>query len=377
MTNLEVDRESELIKKLKRSKADIKEINSYIEKYKVNLDLLDQHGYNSFHYAIKSENPDMVNLFLTCDFPLTVAANPDTETKDTKKDIYLHPLHYTLLEVNDNSALSKIIKILIRNNSNVKSLDEYGCNVLHRAAEKGNIELLEYILNKEPSLINTTSKYGGILHLAIQGDQEDLIEFALNNTTVDLDLRDSSGNNVLHTALLLKNFNIFKLLYDFIVGNKDYSSEMKRKLFNGQNEDGNTILHELAFSKSSVLLNLVLKMDSEYRTDPDAKNKQGLTYKDVQDDIIRITKEKEKLDKERKELMIQEKLRIYEEKRKIKEDLKKEEELLEERARKEKEIGDFFLNHRGKIFILFGALLMAILFFALNNASTKKKVLIL
>lgn len=377
MTNLQVDRESELIKKLKRTRTDIKEINSYIEKHKVNLDILDQHGYNSLHYAIKSENPDIVNLFLTCDLPLTVPANPDTETKDTKKNIYLHPLHYTLLEVNDNSSLSKIIKILIRNNSNVKALDEDGCNILHRVAEKGNIELLEYILTREPSLINTTSKYGGILHLAIQGDQEDLIDFALNNTEVDLDLRDSSGNDVLHTTLLLKNFNMFKLIFDFISGHKDYTTETKKKLFNGQNDEGNTILHELAFSKSSVLLNLVLKMDQEYRTDPETRNKQGHTYKDVQDDIIRITKEKERLEKERKDLMIQEKLRLHAEKRKLLEDLKREEEQLEEKARKEKEIGDFFLKHRGKIFCLFAALLMMILYFALTNATTKKKTVIL
>ena len=57
--------------------------------------------------------------------------------------------------------------------------------------------------------------------------------------------------------------NIFKRIYDYLIKNNEINDEEKKKILNHQNNEGNTILHELAYCKSSILTNLVLKLPKD------------------------------------------------------------------------------------------------------------------
>ena len=91
--------------------------------------------------------------------------------------------------------------------------------------------------------------------------------------------------------------NIFKVILDYIVDNKEMTNEEKKKILNHQNNDGNTILHELSFCKSSIISNLVLKSPKEFGVEPTIKNKEGYDYKEVSENVIEL--EKLKLEQEK------------------------------------------------------------------------------
>lgn len=381
---IENHKEQEFIKLLKKSKISEVEVNSFLKKNIVDLNKLDKDGYNSLHHAIKSENPDIVNIILTINNEeenikstdkenQTNKANPNIKTEDSKKDVFLHPLHFANQEVNDPSSLSKIIKLLVKYGADVNSEDEFKCNILHRVAEKGNTDLVSYILSKHPGLLNSKSKCGSILHMAVSGDHIDLIEYLLNNTEIDLSIEDYMKNSALLFGIISKNFNSFKLILDFIKESKTMDLSKKKELINQKNEDHNTILHELAFAKFNILIDIMNKLDESIRIDPEEKNLKGHTYKDIQKDIIRLVKEKEDDEKRRKDELKAEKKRLILEKQRMEEEIIKE---IERKAKEEEgkvKLNQTLERYRGVIMLVVLFTIIMGIYLLIDNKIKKKK----
>ena len=368
-------KEQELLKLLKVKKITsnvVKEIEKFLKNNILDFNVILPSGYNLLHHFIKSENPDLVNLIFEEHQSGSIKPDPNIETNDSKKEIYLSPLEYAIQEICDLNSLNKIIKILVRNGADFKKGNEDKKNLLHLASEKGNMELVSYCLEKDPTIINTVSKYGTALHLAVSCDHTDLVEEILNMTEIDLKLVDYSNNSALLLSVAVKNFNCYKLIYDFII-KSTMSKEDKKNLFNQTNLEGNTILHELAYAQSEVILNMTLKLDSAFCVDVNSKNNSNFTYKDIQADIVRLMKEKEDNEIKRKELLRQEKIKLLEEQRAYDEKIRAERE-----AEKQKELASLqrsekLYSHRGKILIIFSILFMVVLYFSISNAMNKKK----
>jgi ankyrin repeat protein len=362
-------------------KLSLSELTNFFKSNRVDLNVPDTHGYNLLHYAIKSENADVVNLLLSLDEEnfATEKANPNICTNDVQKKVYLSPILYTLQNVNDTTLSTKIIKTLIKYGGDINFKDEEGCILYLRAAEKGRIDLIEFLINysaeKENSInftINEVNKNGSALHMAIIGDQEDAISFLLENK-IDVTLTDSNKNTALHLALTLKMNNVFKLIQDFVIKSLDFSKEFKKNLFNAQNDEGNSILHELAYAKCHFMIQTILKFPPENSVDPEIRNKDGYTYKGVQDNIVKLEKEKEEKEKLIKEHIRKEKERLAEEKRQ--EILREKEEMKNYKLAEEKreQLGLTFLKYRGIIFFVLFALFMVILFVVIKKATIQSK----
>ena len=154
-------------------------------------------------------------------------------------------------------------------------------------------------------LINTCSKNGGGLHHAIIGQQDEVIELLLENN-IDLSITNSQGDTALIYALKENQMNMFKVIYDYLINNHEINDEEKKKILNHQNNEGNTILHELSYCKSSILTNMILKLPKEISIDPEIKNKEGFNYievsKNVAESESNIKKQKERLIEERRKL---------------------------------------------------------------------------
>ena len=170
--------------------------------------------------------------------------------------------------------------------------------------------------------------------------------------------------------------NIFKTIFDYVVNNKEMTNEEKKKILNHQNNDGNTILHELSFCKSSIVTNMVLKLPKEFGVDPNLKNKEGYDYKQVSENVIELEK-----------LKIQQEKRLIEERRKLKEELRQkkyeeekkiidERKRYEEQLRRQKEFGQKLIQHRGKIFSVVLIVLLVLMYLIIKNASVKKERII-
>ena len=170
--------------------------------------------------------------------------------------------------------------------------------------------------------------------------------------------------------------NIFKTIFDYVVNNKEMTNEEKKKILNHQNNDGNTILHELSFCKSSIVTNMVLKLPKEFGVDPNLKNKEGYDYKQVSENVIELEK-----------LKIQQEKRLIEERRKLKEELRQkkyeeekkiidERKRYEEQLRRQEEFGQKLIQHRGKIFSVVLIVLLVLMYLIIKKASVKKERII-
>ena len=166
--------------------------------------------------------------------------------------------------------------------------------------------------------------------------------------------------------------NMFKTIFDYIVNNKEMTNEEKKKILNHQNNDGNTILHELAFCKSTIVTNMVLKLPKDFGVDPTIKNKEGYDYKEVSENIIELEKQKieqqNKLKEERRRIKEEFRQKKYEEEKKIMNEKRK----YEEKLRRQEEFGVKLIQNRGKIFTIVLVIFLGLMYLVIKNASIKK-----
>ena len=386
-----------LIKLIKNPKTKKEDIISFIRNNTFDINQLDSHGYNPLHYAIKLEKVDIVKILLFIEpkekEEIEIQkSDPNIETKDIKNDIITSPLLLTLLHINDSSNCFKIIKLLIKAGAKIDYKDEEGFNLFLRTCEKGKVDVLEFLLNltkindeekeeeeeKKEFLIDINKqigKNGGGLHIGILSEKDDVINFLLEKN-IDLSIKDSDGNSAFHLALKQNQPNTFKLLLDHIISNKNLSDEEKKRILNLQNNEGNTILHEIAYLKSDILMKIVKNIPKNISVDEDIKNKDNFTYKEVTENIIELEKKKlenEKIIKEekrkQKEILRQQKL---EEEQKIYEAQKKNKEYLE----RQEEFGKKLIENRGLIISGILIFFMGILFLLVKNATNKKEIIL-
>lgn len=352
------------------------EVSNFLKNNIIDLNKLDSHGYNILHYAIKSQNTDLVYLLLNLDQEHfnTEKANPKMLTSDDTKQVYLTPIHLALQVCDDSTISSKIIKILIGAGAEISSKDEEGCSVYLRACEKGRMDILDYLFNND-SLdfnMNEVCPNGSALHMAIIGDKEDVVSYLLDRM-IDVSLKDSNGNTAIHMALQLKMNNSFKMIVDYITNNKEFSDEYKKTLLNSQNEEGNTILHELAYARCGFLIEMIKKLPQEIAVDQEAKNKDGYTYKGVQENIVKLQKDKEAKEKAMREELRIEKERFAQQKKDEIERLKQEQLKFLEGEEKKRQLGLSLLKYRGVILFGVFCLFMLILYTVVYSAVNKKK----
>lgn len=374
--------EEGLIKLIKAKKPKLQDIISLLRNNHIEINALDSHGYNPLHYAIKQEQPDIVNLLLTIESedeqnPIE-KSDPNIATNDYSNSIITSPLLLALIYVNDTEKSNKIIKMLLKSGAKCDYKDEENCTFFLRACEKGRTEIINYILEKDPcpiELNKEVSNFGGALHMALLGSQDDLITPLLQKG-IDLTIKNSDGNTALHLALLEKQMNQFKEILDFIVS-ADMDNSKKKEIINAQNNEGNTLLHELALSKSNFLINyLINKIPKEFAADETIKNKEGFDYKEAGENMIKIQQQREENEKKRKEeirrLKEEAKKEAMEEERKAKE----RERQYREQMEKQEEFGRKLIQYRGWIFLIVFCLFMGITFILVSNATKKKEKII-
>ena len=382
------------IKLLKKKNIKYKEAKSFLHNNVLDLNECDKSGYNALHYAIKSEKPEIVKLMLSLglddDDSLSIKADPNKETNDKNNNIFTSPLFLSLLYTNEESSSMQIIRHLCNAGANINYKDENGTTLFLHSCEKGRTDVINFLINKiikdkednkeneikdVKELINSFSKNGGGLHYAIIGQQDEIIELLLENN-IDLSIINSQGDTALIYALKEKQMNMFKTIYDYLINNHEINDEEKKKILNHQNNEDNTILHELSYCKSSILTNMILKLPKEISIDPEIKNKEGFNYievsKNVAESESNIKKQEERLKEERRKLKEELRQKKYDEERKIYEEKRKNEESL----KRQEEFGKKLIENRGKIFTVILVIFLGMMFLVVKNAMKKKEIII-
>jgi len=382
------------IKHLKKKNIKLSEVKSFLHNHVLDLNECDKSGYNALHYAIKSERPEIVKLMLsigTDEETLSIRADPNKETKDKNSNIYTSPLLLSLLYTNEENESMQIIRHLCNAGANINYKDENGSTLFLHSCEKGRTDVIKFLINKiikdkeegndnneikdMKMLINSFSKDGGGLHFAIIGQQDEVIELLLENN-IDLNIQNSYGDTALLYALKEKQMNIFKRIYDYLIDNKEITNEEKKNILNHQNNEGNTILHELSYCKSSILTNMVLKLPQEICINKDLKNKEGFDYNEVAKNVIELEnnrkKQEERLKEERRKLKEELRQKKYDEEKKILDEKRK----YEEAMKRQEEFGKKLIEHRGIIFMMILLIFMGLMYLLIKYASVKREKII-
>lgn len=193
--------------------------------------------------AVKKGNLEVVKELI--DFAGSEKAGVDIFDTD-----YKTPLLYALSELqnkNDNRYL-EIAKELINKGADINLENILGITPIHFAAEIGNLEFFEILLNKGADLNLVCRKENNILHYAVKGRNKDIVARCLEESNVDITMKNQDGYSPIAFAVQTGDEAIISQLI---------SQAVNLSVLSGQKET--SLLHEATFSENINVLKILLK----------------------------------------------------------------------------------------------------------------------
>ncbi|XP_062595975.1 serine/threonine-protein phosphatase 6 regulatory ankyrin repeat subunit C-like [Saccostrea cucullata] len=247
-------------------------------KYLVNtyphlLDFKDNNGENALHDAAWAGNIDLLNFLLEKGFDIKSKRN-DGKTvlhlccMNGKLEMckYLVNTYPHLLDVKDNNGENALhdaasggnidlLNILLEKGFDVKTKRNDGKTVLHLCCMRGKLEMCKYLVNTYPHLLDFKDNNGGnALHNAAWGGNIDLLNFLLEKGS-DVETKRNNGKTVLHQCCMNGKLQMCKYLVN------TYPHLLDVKDNNGENA-----LHDAAWGGNIDLLNFLLEKGFDVKT---------------------------------------------------------------------------------------------------------------
>lgn len=203
------------------------------------IDITDQEGRSLMYLPIKFGYNEIIKLILDYD-----KSNIGISIVDFKDKFSNIPLHYAVFFKNIYA-----IDILIKNNSNLNTVDENGNNALHLSIYSKNYDICKKIIENDVNINSKTSTGETPLHLACNFELIDIIKLLITNGA-DIDAQDYNNEiTPLMYAITINNKNIAKLL----INNKANP--------NIQDFIGNTAIHYAIIEENYEILLDMFKID--------------------------------------------------------------------------------------------------------------------
>ncbi|XP_062599299.1 uncharacterized protein LOC134260769 [Saccostrea cucullata] len=169
-------------------------LSNYQDKH---LMRMDRDGFNLIHFACEGGNIDILKKLLLKGFKL------DTTTYSGRTCLHIAALRKHL----------QVCEFIVSSQPNIMEFDDKrGGNVVHFAAEGGDVEILKYFISKDVNVKKTTKSERNILHIAVSNNREEMCEFIVETYPELLNTLDEEKWNPLHFAAATGNTEIFKLL---------------------------------------------------------------------------------------------------------------------------------------------------------------------
>ncbi|XP_062584569.1 putative ankyrin repeat protein RF_0381 [Saccostrea cucullata] len=204
-------------------------------KYLVNayphlLDVKDNNGENALHDAAWGGNIDLLNFLLDNNFDVKTkridgktvlhlcCMNGELEMCKYLVNAYPH-----LLDVNDNNGENALhdaawggnidlLNLLLKKGFDVKTKRNDGKTVLHQCCINGELEMCKYLVNTHPHLLDVKDNNGdNALHTAAWGGNIDLLNFLLEKG-FDIETKTNDGKTVLHQCCMNGKLEMCKYL---------------------------------------------------------------------------------------------------------------------------------------------------------------------
>ncbi|XP_067659906.1 putative ankyrin repeat protein RF_0381 [Haliotis asinina] len=178
-----------------------------------NVSLHDNKGNNVLHFACRGGDVEVVKYVLAQDMV-------DINSRGWKR---MTPAMMAAQKGN-----REVLELLVNKGVKVSLMDKKGNNILHFACRKGHVEVVEHILSENMVDINSKNKQGMIpVFMAAEKGHKEVVEL-LFRSGGDMSLTSRGGSNVLHFACRGGNVDLVK----FVLSHKmtDINSTGRRHL---------------------------------------------------------------------------------------------------------------------------------------------------
>ncbi|XP_067685531.1 serine/threonine-protein phosphatase 6 regulatory ankyrin repeat subunit A-like [Haliotis asinina] len=258
-----------------------KEVFDFLVTQGADLLVTDEDGQTILHRACHGGNIKIVNYVL-------IQNIVDINSKDDKG--------MTAVLVAAFLGNREVLDFLVRQGVDMLVADNDGQNILHLACQKGNVEMVKYILTKKRLGINTKGFWGmpPVLQSAYYGKKE--VFDVLVKQGADLSVVDEYGDNILHCAchggsVEIANHILMQNIVDINSKGDEgmtpvlvAASEGEREVFDFlvtqgadllvTDEDGQTILHHACHGGNMEIVNYIRIQNI---VDINSKDDEGMT----------------------------------------------------------------------------------------------------
>ncbi len=178
--------------------------DNVIEKIKEELKAEDKNWYKKWekagfgvNYLFEVES----NVFIRCEDGSLILFK-DFEDEDFEDNAFTQPKDngLTLLYLAVYNNLGNTINALLEvEGININIVDKYGCTLLHVASLRGNIGVVNYLIEKGATVDVKDSFSRTPLHSATEGGCKKVVDFLIEKGA-DVNAVDTSGQTTLHSA---------------------------------------------------------------------------------------------------------------------------------------------------------------------------------
>ncbi len=176
------------------------------------VDIKDRHGHIPLHYAIRTKNPNIVNILLN--------AKSNVNTVDNSN---LNALHMAV-----RTKITKIVEMILQHNININARTNTGETALHLACNFQLIDIVKLLLAKNIDVnVQDYDHEFTALTYCVNLNNTELTRILLKAGS-DVNAQDFSGNTSLHYAISESNYEIANML----INSKYSSTSINLNLYN-------------------------------------------------------------------------------------------------------------------------------------------------
>ena len=208
-----------------------------VEEKKLDINEKDGWGYTPLHYAVESNNENLVKYLLKHGADINAL------------------LHWAAA-----NNVEKLVKYLVEHGADINKEDVRGKTPLYLAVEYNNKNLMKYLVEHGADINKEDEDWWTPLMSAINSGNENIVKYLVENKA-DINKQNKSGITPLYWAVYINNESIVKYLVEH---GADVNKEDVR---------GYTPLHRAAGSNNENLVKYLV----EHRADVNKKNILGKT----------------------------------------------------------------------------------------------------
>ena len=222
-----------------------------ISKYKVDVQLPDNDGWNALHYFVKKGSYELIKVVAD------MGADIKMQTNEGKNCLHIAA---------DNSHFNLCMTLINKHKFDARLPDLAGKTALHYFAENGSYELVKAVANRGIDINLKTNNGKNCLHIAADNGHLNLCRKLISKHNFDVQITDREGWSPLHYFAKRSSYELVKTVADMGID------------INLKTNDGKNCLHIAADRGHFSLCRTLIKIHNVDMQLPDNEGWNALHY---------------------------------------------------------------------------------------------------